>query len=107
MDFGNMDVCADYVSGTVIPGLQREIPGLQTVHLSGTNLAVVNFGETKRYEGTEFVGILIKVLPYKSHRGPNPVISGEFLSGDLQNPDFRFGWTLENIVRRIKDFHNQ
>ena len=109
MNFGNMDVCAEYVRATIVPLLQREFPNLQTVHLRGTHFVLVNFGETKTYRRVEFIGILVLVLPdiNESYRGPNPTISGKLLNGDVQNPPFMFDWTLDEMVERITDFHNQ
>ena len=109
MDFGNIEDCIQYVGRTVVPLLQARLPDLQTVHLRGTNFAIVNFGETKIHDGTEFIAILLMVLPdVNQHLGPgvNPTISAKLINGDLVNRDMRFIWSLDDIVGRISYFQN-
>ena len=48
-----MDVCAEYVRATIVPLLQREIPGLQTAHLSGTDLTTAKWLTLERLKGTK------------------------------------------------------
>ena len=37
----------------------------------------------------------------------SPLIHGKFLNGDLRNRNFRFCWTLDDMVQRITEFHDQ
>ena len=110
MNFGNMDDCAEYVRATIVPRLQR-IPGLQTVYLRGTNfhwLTLKKLKGTKIQCSSEYLlwSYQMKMKVLVNFECYSPLIHGKFLNGDLQNRNFRFCWTLDDMVQRITEFHN-